>query len=288
MSRGRFAVLVISIVSLVAVSAAGETITYDGELLDAGVPANGIFDFRFRCFSGPEADANTQIGPTVDKDDVQVVHGQFTVELEFGPNDRCLDSGWLETAVARSDRLGGFTTLEPLQAAAASTSRKSGESAPSGAVVFFNLSQCPDGWSEFVQARGRAIVGLTVSGTLGGTYGAPLGNLEQRTHQHQYSFTVDSSSSGYHNHIWASIQNVGGVIQWTSYTDGANPVLAFQWGNGIDNAGSGIFPLAAQPNDTFYTSMGGAHDHSVTVGPINTSAAASSVPYIQLLACQKD
>lgn len=288
MSKKRCAVLVISVYALAALSAAAESITYNGDLFDAGVPANGYFDFRFRCFNGPTTGANLQIGATVEKDDVQVVHGRFTVELDFGPNDRCLDSGWLETAVARSDRLGGFTTLDPLQPASAAGSRGSGESAPSGAIMFFTQAQCPSGWSEYVQARGRAIVGLPIGGTLGGTWGVPLTDLEQRTHSHQYSFIVDSSSDGYHNHIWASIQNVGGYIQWSSYTDGANPVLVFQWENGIDSAGSGIYPLSAQPNDTFYTSMGGVHDHTVILGPENTNSAASSVPYIQLLVCQKD
>jgi len=154
--------------------------------------------------------------------------------------------------------------------------------------VFFSLSQCPNGWSEYVNARGRAIVGVSMSGTLGGMHGVPLADLEQRTHNHQYSFIADSSSDGYHNHTWSSIQNVGGDIQWASYTAGANPVLAFVWGNGIDNEGSGIYPLAAQPNATFYTNMGGNHDHTVSVGPYNTTSASSRVPYVQLLACKKD
>ncbi len=31
---------------------------------------------------------------------------------------------------------------------------------PSGAVVAFELSKCPDGWKEFSSAHGRAIVGV--------------------------------------------------------------------------------------------------------------------------------
>ena len=50
----------------------------------------------------------------------------------------------------------------------------------SGAVAFFDLPQCPDGWSELTQARGRYIVGLNPSGTLGATVGTALSDLENR------------------------------------------------------------------------------------------------------------
>ena len=33
-------------------------------------------------------------------------------------------------------------------------------SIPSGAVMAFNLANCPSGWSEYTSARGRVIVGL--------------------------------------------------------------------------------------------------------------------------------
>jgi hypothetical protein len=50
----------------------------------------------------------------------------------------------------------------------------------SGAVAFFDLPQCPAGWSEFTQARGRFIVGLNPSGTSGATVGTALSDLENR------------------------------------------------------------------------------------------------------------
>jgi hypothetical protein len=288
MSLRRFMAPFFAVVVSVAASSAAETLSYDGTLLESGAPANGIFDLRFRCFSGPESELHDQIGPVIEKDDVRVVHGRFAVELDFGSDDRCAAAGWLETAVARGDRIGGFTVLHPLQAVGNSQSRETADSIPLGTIAFFNLDECPPGWSEYVPARGRAIVGLAQSGTLGGTYGAPLSNLEDRTHQHHYSNSSATSSSGSHNHIWSSIQSAGGSIQWSSYTAGGNPVLAFSWTNGIGNEGSGIYPMAAQPNDTFYTSVGGVHNHLFTVGPDDTSASSCGLPYIQLLVCRKD
>jgi hypothetical protein len=49
---------------------------------------------------------------------------------------------------------------------------------PSGAVMFFDLASCPDGWTELTDARGRYIIGLQQGGTLKGTQGTALNNLE--------------------------------------------------------------------------------------------------------------
>jgi hypothetical protein len=277
------------VVTLAAGTAAPETMTYDGELFDAGIPAHGLFNFQFRCFSGPEPDVHDQIGLTLVRNGVEVRRGWFTVQLDFCPGDRCLSSGWLETAVARADRIGGFTRLEPLQSVSSSPSRGVPQEVPSGAVMFFDRSQCPDGWTEYVAARGRAIVGLVYGGTVGGTVGAPLSDLEQRSHGHQVNqFYVDTDPGGRHNHIWSTIQSAGGDIQWSSYDASGNPVLAFSWGNGIGNEGSGIYPMAAQPNATFYTIQDGTHSHEVFVPTFATSSEPSLVPYVQLLVCQKD
>jgi len=49
-----------------------------------------------------------------------------------------------------------------------------GGAIPSGAVIFFNLASCPQGWRELTSARGRYIVGLPAGGTLGATVGTAL------------------------------------------------------------------------------------------------------------------
>jgi len=77
-------------------------------------------------------------------------------------------------------------------------------------------------------------------------------------------------------------------VQWTSYDPSGAPVLAFAWENGIGNDGSDIYPLAAHPDETLYTSAGGSHQHDVTVPPTNTTTVVGALPYLQLLACRKD
>jgi hypothetical protein len=68
---------------------------------------------------------------------------------------------------------------------------------PSGAVMFFNLNSCPVGWSELTQARGRYIVGLPESGTLGGTAGTALSDIEDRTvGRHNHTVVTDTHIHG--------------------------------------------------------------------------------------------
>jgi hypothetical protein len=56
--------------------------TYQGRLEEAGVPANGAYDIRFRLFNDDLA--GVQFGSTLCRDDVDVVNGLFSVELDFG------------------------------------------------------------------------------------------------------------------------------------------------------------------------------------------------------------
>jgi hypothetical protein len=61
---------------------------------------------------------------------------------------------------------------------------------PAGMVAPFNLSSCPPGWGELVGARGRVVVGLPSGGTLAGTVGTALSNLENRpVGQHNHGIT---------------------------------------------------------------------------------------------------
>jgi len=280
--------LIIIAVALFAGPAAAATLDFDGELLEAGAPAHGIFDFRFRCLEGADPDALVEVGAVVEKDDVFVSNGRFNVELDFGPGEICADSGWIQTSVARGDRLGGFTSLEPPHPVPRSSTPTPAEAMPPGAITFFALAQCPPGWTEYIGARGRAVVGVPSGGTVEGTLGVPLSNLEQRQHQHAFSITGFTDAGGVHQHSWATIQTAGSDIQWSSYDASGSPNLVFAWQNGIGTDGSGIYPLSASPNATFYTEEGGAHQHSFATGSQHTVFAPDLFPYIQLLACRKN
>jgi hypothetical protein len=78
-----------------------QAFTYQGRLLESGVPANGAYTLEFRLFDDPAAGA--QVGSTITLANVAVVEGLFTVVLngggEFGSSAFHGDARWLEIAV---------------------------------------------------------------------------------------------------------------------------------------------------------------------------------------------
>jgi len=126
---------------------------------------------------------------------------------------------------------------------------------PSGAVMFFNLSSCPSGWSPLPGAAGRYLVGLPAGGALGATVGYALTPQENRPVGRHTHGVVDPGHS--HN---------------IDLRDGT-------WGGGYaDDAGSG--------DDTSDTTTGTSHTNiSISEGG---SVPGTNAPYMQLLVCQKD
>jgi len=109
-------------VSLAAAAASqtplGTAFTYQGRLTDGGAPADGIYDFLFQLWADEFAD--TSVGDTVCADNVAVVDGLFTVELDFGAGAFGADERWLEIAVRHDSGFdcggaGNFTALAPLR-----------------------------------------------------------------------------------------------------------------------------------------------------------------------------
>lgn len=84
-------------------------ITYQGKLGFGGVLADGLHDFIFKLYDAPTG--GTQRAMPITLDNVQVVHGFFTVKLSFIPTFTG-EARWLEIDV-RPDTGGAYTTLDP-------------------------------------------------------------------------------------------------------------------------------------------------------------------------------
>jgi len=90
--------------------------TYQGRLIDGEDAADGLYDLQFKLF-----DVNTagdQLGDDVNKPDVDIIDGYFTVELDF--NDASAFDGssrWLEIGVRPGELSdpNAYTTLGPRQ-----------------------------------------------------------------------------------------------------------------------------------------------------------------------------
>lgn len=89
----------------------GTAWTYQGRLMDANDPADGLYDFRFLLYTSFKSLA--PIAGPIDLNDVDVIDGYFTVELDFGSSVFSGDARWLEIGVRPGETNDPFTTLGP-------------------------------------------------------------------------------------------------------------------------------------------------------------------------------
>jgi hypothetical protein len=140
--------------------------------------------------------------------------------------------------------------------------------APAGQVAYFDLANCPAGWSEYVPGRGRYVTGVNPGGTRGGTAGTALSNLEDRpTGQHAHSVQDPG-----HTH---AVQ-----IKGDRLTVPGNNAIA-------GNNGTSNITLAG---DASTDTPAAGIIRGVTGISVNAAGdvAGTNAPYVQLLACRKD
>lgn len=87
--------------------------TYQGELQDGTVLADGAYDLTFELFDA--AQSGTSMSTQIMHDDVIIAAGVFSVELDFGSSVFDGEQLWLEIGVRDGGSTGLFTTLEPRQ-----------------------------------------------------------------------------------------------------------------------------------------------------------------------------
>lgn len=92
----------------------GTAFTYQGRLIDANIPADGLYDFLFKLYSAEDEDG-IQLGGDVNKPDLDVIDGYFTVELDFGSDVFDGNSVWLQISVRPGDSSDVYTILTPQQ-----------------------------------------------------------------------------------------------------------------------------------------------------------------------------
>jgi hypothetical protein len=105
--------LLVVLVVPIAVSAQTNEITYQGKLVDNGLPANASYDFEFRLYDAASAglllDTRTRLT-------VVVSNGIFTVQLDFPTAMFSGANRYLEIFVRPAGSGGGYQQLLPRQA----------------------------------------------------------------------------------------------------------------------------------------------------------------------------
>jgi len=102
-------------VELAGAAPMGTAFSYQGRLVDDSSVANGQYDFQFKVFDNPDVSLGSQQGSTIYINELNVIDGYFTAELDFGSGIFTGDARWLEIGVRPGADTGSFTILSPLQ-----------------------------------------------------------------------------------------------------------------------------------------------------------------------------
>ncbi len=94
----------------------GSGITYQGQLVDGGSPANGSFDFQFALYTSAKDGVAVD---TLDVPDLAVSGGLVNATLDFTDVPYSGQALWIEVRVRPGASTDSFTTLTPRQALSA-------------------------------------------------------------------------------------------------------------------------------------------------------------------------
>jgi hypothetical protein len=106
------ATFALALAAPLAPASVGTMFTFQGQLKDGGVPADGNYDFIFQLHDDPSLDS--QVGSDQPMNDWYVSDGLFTVELDFG-SVFTGDALWLQVSVRPGDSTGAYADLLPRQ-----------------------------------------------------------------------------------------------------------------------------------------------------------------------------
>jgi hypothetical protein len=108
--------VILTLVSVNAVSAQTTAFTYQGKLVDNGNLANGNYDMQFKLFDTATVGTGHQIGAGITNSSVSVTAGIFTVQLDFGAGAFSGPPRFLEIGVRPMGSPNPYTLLSPRQA----------------------------------------------------------------------------------------------------------------------------------------------------------------------------
>jgi hypothetical protein len=96
----------------------GTAFTYQGKLIDANYPAEGLYDFQFRLYGSSDPCDSNQVGSDVNVPERDVIDGYFTVLMDFNDANAFRgDARWLEIGVRPGEMSDPnlYEVLEPRQ-----------------------------------------------------------------------------------------------------------------------------------------------------------------------------
>ncbi|MHC4736785.1 MAG: hypothetical protein ACYTDW_20380, partial [Planctomycetota bacterium] len=124
----------------------GTAFTYQGRLMDANSPADGLYDLQFKLYDDANTFTGNQVGDDVNKLGVDVIDGYFTAELDFG-DVFTGEARWLEIGVRDSDSNDVYTVLSPRQEVKATPyAQEAYNGVPKGFMILGGTKDAPAGY----------------------------------------------------------------------------------------------------------------------------------------------
>ena len=224
----------------------GTVFTYQGRLIDANDAADGLYDFQFELYSDPCLSLLVyKVGPTITIDNLDVVDGYFTVELDFGPWGTFTgDARWLQIAVAPDGMSDPpvYTVLNPRQKITPTPYALYAASGP-GVPVPLSLSA----------SSANPVISGTNTGAGPGVYGeaADTGNITNYGGHFKaagrYGRAVFGEGTGESGRgVWGETSGKYGIaLQGTASGDNSYAVYGYASGS----SGRGVYGSASKTGD---------------------------------------
>jgi len=93
----------------------GTAFTYQGRLIDANIPANGYYDLQFKIYDHADPCSGMEVAPPVLLEDVEILDGYFTVDVDFGEGIFMGEARWLGVGVRPWDSEEPFEDFDEPQ-----------------------------------------------------------------------------------------------------------------------------------------------------------------------------
>lgn len=191
--------IIFSVVSTACFGEVPQLVNFQGKLFDSeGNARSGAVSLSFEVYDAASG-GNLLWGPQT-FDSVSLTEGYFNVILSI--EDATAGGETIDVAFSEENTflqiIDGDTPISPRQQIlSVPYAINALHGVPAGAVMPFNLDACPSGWSEFVQANDRFILGKGAKalGETGGEERVTLTVEEMPRHNHAHRVYGTGSSS---------------------------------------------------------------------------------------------
>lgn len=159
------AILLFALVQSASAAPLDSSFVYQGQLQQAGAPAQGLYDFSFALYD--ELSAGVQVGSTLVVEDVPVSDGVFSVQLDFGSAAFDGEQRWLAIGVRDGLDAASFQALTPRQQVTATPYALYAERvAPSSVGSIEIIPQQVQRRATGTCAQGTVLIGINEDGSL--------------------------------------------------------------------------------------------------------------------------